>query len=866
MMSTSSRSSVLSIVMTMLLVVVNSMCCSAAEVSMQAFVGQPFGVGIVTQRRVADSSLKDWDAPYEISDTDGRVLYPVRLVAAISDAKPNQPNFEVWHYFLFRGEEPLTLKSVDGEPVGVTIAPVQDANNHAEALKQWWKARGERRQQLTYFNGASPLIAEFSNAMLARRLSLPHRQAPGGFYENDLFGFLLGTESIREAIQAARLLTTADAPVQIPDQPLPEGVGIPHVPVPPIPEGVVIESLAQHVPAECFYLRCGSYSNFVWLRQTIDQWGSNFRDTFSRKSIDYRIQQRCEQQLSLRETELTRLFGDTVIKDIALIGFDSFVREGAAVGLLLESDKPAVLRAAIIQQRSATKEANSEVTEQTVEIAGRRVEFLSSPDHRVRSFFATDGNVVLVTNSRELVRRFYEAGAGKDALASLDEFRYARSQHSLTEPSTAFLHLSDNFFRNLLSPKYRAEMTRRALADVEIENMELARLAARAEAVKIESVDDVFRLGFLPAAAAKRPDGSKVVLSNGRYIDSLRGARGFFIPVADMEITKLTLREVEAYAHFKRQYAQVWERVDPVTINITKQPIAERPGRERVVLQIRICPVARSRYGFVSNFFAPPQTKRLASIPGSLFELQARGKGPQFSAYCLFGAIDGEFPTEIKAGQIVRGGLEQELKPLFFVTDNRQLVNDFIRPGKFEDDRDYDTPQSWFGWLRQTRDFTVLAGAKELLGHVAPNLKFEEAERPAQLRLRVADLSAAKAFARIRADSYLNDARISVGTAVLLNDLTQEFRLAPNDGLDVAERVLNGRVTCMLGGELKHAPAPEDFAHWRSSKLTAGRMRSINAVPNDYRCRVLDWWHGLDLEFSITEQTLHVRAELEIQP
>lgn len=840
---------------------------SSAEVTTRAFIGKPFGVGVVTQRRVTDQSLKDWDAPFEISDVEGRMLYPVRRVAAISNAQPNEPNFEVWDYFLFRGDEPLTLKSVDGEPIGIVITPEQDSRKQRELLDQWWKARGDRRQQLIYLNGAQPIVADFTNAMLARRLKFPPLQRPQGYFSLDAgISFLLGTESIREALQVERLLAT-DGALQALVNPLPEGVAIPAVPVPPIPEGVVIEPLAQHVPAECFYLRCGSYSNFVWLRKTIDQWGGSLRDILNRKSIDYSIQKRFEAQLSLRETEAAKLFGDAIVKDIAIIGFDNFLREGASFGVLIESDNSDALRAEIAIQRALTKAANSRVTEAVIDVAGHRVSFLSTPDNRVRSFLAESGDVTLVTNSQELVRRFYEASEGKDALSSLDEFRYARSQHPLTKPSAGFLHLSDNFFRNLLSPKYRVEMTRRAVADVDLENVELALLAAQAEGAKVDAVDDLYRLDYLPTASAKRSDGSHVVAQGDRFIDSARGARGFFVPVADMPIEMLTTSEVDAYAKFKEQYRRVWERVDPVTINIEKHPVAGQPRRERVVLDIRICPVAQMRYGFLSGFFDAPTKQRLAPIPGSLIDMQARIKPMPFALnHALIGVVDGETAVEIKNGRVSPTDNELANRALYFASNNPNLARDILNQRDIELDQDTNTQQAWFPWIRRTKQFTIISGVKESLDHVAGNLSFEEAERPAQLRARIGDLSRAKSFPRIRAESYLNDARISVGTTAMLNDFTQQFRLKPDAGCNTAERVLNGRVTCMLGGELKHAAARDDFARWRSSKLLLGRMSAINSVPDDYRSQLLDWWHGLDLEFTIQNRTLQVRAELELQP
>lgn len=839
-----------------------------AEVTAQAFIGQPFGVGVVVQRRTADASLQDWDAPFELSMNDNRSLYPAVRVSALSNTPPTEPNYEVRHYFLFRGDEPLTLKTVDGEPIGIVVTPLSDTNNHRQLLDQWWQTRLARRQQLTYQNAASPLIANFTNAMLARRLSLPYKQSPQGvFFGNDGgLAFFFGTESIRGALQEERLLATSNDAGRVADQPLPQGLTIASVPVPPIPENVEIEPLAQHVPAECFYLRCGSYSNFAWVRRTLDQWGGSFRDLIGRTSINHRIHERLEHQLALHETELSRAFGDVLVKDLAVIGLDTFIREGTGIGVLIESERGALLKAAIAQQRAAARNIEPTATEQTIEIAGRRVALLSTPDHRVRSFFAVDGNFYLVTNSREIVRRFFEAGSGQDSLAKLDEFRFARSQHPLTEPSVAFLHLSDNFFRNLLSPKYRVEMTRRAVADVDIENLELARLAARAEGAKLETLADLFRFGYLPDSIKQRPDGSHVLLNGDKLLDSQRGARGCFVPVGDIEVTKVTSQEAQAYEHFKLEYARQWTRMDPVTINVEKQPLADKPGRQRVVLNIRVCPVWPARYGLVNQFLDPPQTQRLAAIPGSIADIQAHTKASFGAEHILLGAFDHDEPFLVKNGKVVPADRDQWDRPLFLVVNDNMFVRDATERAKRVNERDFDTQQSFGRWIRKGQPFVIVAGSQENLDRVEPHLKTETAARPAQVRLRVGDVSTMKVAKRLTAESYLQEAQITIGASTMLNDLVTELHVAPREAETFAERIWNGRITCPLGGTFQHIAAPHDFARWRSSKLLAGRLQALDSVPNDYRSGLLQWWHGLDLEFSVNQQTLLVRVNLELQP
>ncbi|MFO0882961.1 MAG: hypothetical protein U0894_02030 [Pirellulales bacterium] len=72
-------------------------------------------------------------------------------------------------------------------------------------------------------------------------------------------------------------------------------------------------------------------------------------------------------------------------------------------------------------------------TMETVKIKDVDVSFLSTPDNQIRSYLVKDGDFVLVTTSRTMAERFLETGKGERALASSEEFRFARSLMPLNE-------------------------------------------------------------------------------------------------------------------------------------------------------------------------------------------------------------------------------------------------------------------------------------------------------------------------------------------------------------------------------------------------------------------------------------------------
>ncbi len=312
---------------------------------------------------------------------------------------------------------------------------------------------------------------------------------------------------------------------------MPKAVTPPAITLPAFDKSSVItEPIASHVPADCFYIRCGNFKNFQWLRKNLTDWGAMARDLTALRGWNYGIRDHLENQLALKETILSKLFGETLISDVAIIGSDTFVREGAAIGIIFEARNSALLKIQLDRLREEARTADPAAKQSTARIAGREVSLLSTPDNTIRAFYAVDGNYHLVTTSQSIVQRFFEAGEDRNSLAKLDEFQYARHLMPTSRNDACFVYLSDPFFRELVGPKYRVEMTRRMQALAEIELVHLAQLAAKAEGAEHETIPQLVKGGFLPTNFHLRADGSQTLLENGRIVDDLRRRGDRFCP------------------------------------------------------------------------------------------------------------------------------------------------------------------------------------------------------------------------------------------------------------------------------------------------------------------------------------------------
>ena len=78
-------------------------------------------------------------------------------------------------------------------------------------------------------------------------------------------------------------------------------------------------------------------------------------------------------------------------------------------------------------------------------------------------------------------------------------------------------------------------------------------------------------------------------------MDSLRGARGFFTPVPDVEINEVSQAEQDRYASQSAYYAQHWQQMDPLLVAIKRYALND-PGRERITIDAIISPLDDTKY------------------------------------------------------------------------------------------------------------------------------------------------------------------------------------------------------------------------------------------------------------------------------
>src|SRR5262249_22317694 len=171
------------------------------------------------------------------------------------------------------------------------------------------------------------------------------------------------------------------------------------------------------------------------------------------------------------------------------------------------------------------------------------------------------------------------------------------------------------------------------------------------------------------------------------------------------------------------------------------------------------------------------------------------------------------------------------------------------------------TGRGWAGWARRFNDIIVRAQKKAVLAEVTPQITREQIARPAGLRVRVAVRAPTQMAAILNAYGYERTRRASAGNVDFMHALMQQMRVPAAGARDAMRDVLAARPVCPMGGEFKLG----DLKTARISTAWAKEHIGLeNEVPPDFKSPFLQWFHGLELEFSIGPTSLTTHIELEL--
>ncbi|MBC8356003.1 MAG: hypothetical protein H8E66_28840 [Planctomycetes bacterium] len=840
-----------------------------------AIPGTPFGVGSVVVPITADDETDLFSANgFAIEEAEGRVFYPAFSNTFRRGLVGADVGDELTVSFLFTGDAPLRVTVYAPEPRSIELRPVpQVPRLFNRELTQWWRSYNLTARQLASENDFPPLVHTYLTSMLANRLGLQPplltrlQESKQPTELQQTLELLAGTENVRaslmrETMQVSRRSQPAEYPV-------PGDVFWTPEVLPAIGEVPDVEPIAMRVPEECFYIRFGSFDNYLWLSKLMREYGGDIGRMVTLHGHDAGLNAKTQRQLALHDSALSELLGGTVIADVALIGRDLYMQDGAAMGMLFHAKSSLAVATDFRQKRATAFAANEDrgATLETIDINGNKASFLSTPDNYLRSYYAASGDFHLVTTSREIARRFLEISGGGASLGDSPGFQHARQVMPTGRDDTIFAYFSAPFFRGLVSPQYQIELSRRLRATTNLQLVKLAKFTATAEGRPADTIDQLIEAAILPPGFGRNADGSGPILERDRVIDSLRGEQGTFTPIPDVELRGVTQSESEHYSERAVYYQEHWRQMDPLMVGVKRYAVGDT-NIERLVIDANISPLAEEKYGWLMGMIGPPTDIRIVTPPDELISMQASLQGGSFAPsvvpHHLFLGVKDALPnTNLQPTGLLETLRMMRETPGYLGAWPQLGFLDRLPFGLGGGEPDpYGFSRMLFGLTRWQADgFSVLSFHRDVLDQTIPELHVEPTDNPAQIRVHVGDVSRSHLSRWLSFLSYERATQSSVGNAKLLNAMTQQLSVPRAEALRTAEDLLNTTLVCSLDGKYELVNRGEEMASWRSSKWpVAGQP-----LPDDYKAPVLDWFRGLNLDLTKYGDRMVMHAELDMQ-
>ena len=844
----------------------------------EAFTGQPFGVGMMTFRLPPDggdvnSSLVIRSGAIELTEKNNRVLYQVvgkqataRFMEKVAgDSEPAGQMHAIW--FLFKGNEPLRLTLHGSEDRELEIVPSvpRRARQFDRRMDQWWREYNRAAEEQAKKSDYPNLIETYLTTMLGTRLGLPLAPVPkdrrGPFRQT--LDLMFNVEKLRSDMIGDEMRGIIDTGKR--DQVLPTRIFWDDPEPPQSAVDVEIEKMAFYVPEDCFYLRFGTWQNNLWFKRLSAEYGGDLSRMFSLRGYESRIDARFLDQLALGSTDIEDMFASTVISDVAFIGKDTYFNDGPAVGVLLQAKKTDSFFTRTSNRRKKFAADNEDVTLEEVEIAGEKVTFLSTPNNFRRSFYVVKDDFHLTTNCRRIVEEFIETRKTERSLGKNAEFLYARSLMPLKENHTMFVFLSSRFFRNLLQPEFQIELRRRNKAIADMQLLQMAWLAATAEGLDDIDMQTLQDFGFLPNNFSAG-NFSRYELIGDVWTDSVRGARGFFLPLADAGVDAVTEDEHRWFAERADYFTENVGQLDPMFVGIKRYELSD--SVERIVFDARVAPFGAEKYGMLSKMLGPPIRQEFAGSPNDIVSFQlSLGQGllKKVEPYQVFAGVQDHvdpqldlqpksFLDAMKTAREVPGYLGAWPKP--------DSLGFLPQLGRLPDAAGYTYSRLLKLWRLQWDDFSILSFDQARLEELKPNLAIVPAERASHGKIRVGNIAESKLRDWANTLNYRRSWQTSLANVRMLNTLANQFRLKPELAKRVAEQMLDVKLVCSLGGEYVLKETLGGRQVWCS---TAWPNFLNPVIPADYEAPILGWFRGAELEVTQAETQFAVHGFFDVK-
>ena len=405
------------------------------------------------------------------------------------------------------------------------------------------------------------------------------------------------------------------------------------------PDGGVPEPMAAAVPAEFWYARFDDIRLMLRVLDEADAWITPVVQISQSNPEDRHLSERYQAQLGLRRTGLAKLFGHTVVGQVAIAGSDPYLREGSDVTLIFSLKQQAVFDAELAKHLEQYKAEVPGLASATRNYQGVTITENRDPTGTVRQQRAQVGELALVSNSPRAIEKVLDAMQGRIAkLGDEPDLQYMLARDPGAHPAFAFL--SDKFIGAVVGPQQKLLAARRqqALADLLTPGY-AALLHGWLFGQAPASTAALIASGMLAADELKHPDGGAITFAPGQAASSSWGRASALTPLIDLPpVTTVSEVERSAYQNFVTGYQQYWRQfIDPVAMRLD---VADESAASKATLDVRILPlISATDYSEIESIVGATRAQ-VSAVDYGLQMVWAVGKDAR-----LRGELDGMMRT-----------------------------------------------------------------------------------------------------------------------------------------------------------------------------------------------------------------------------
>lgn len=419
----------------------------------------------------------------------------------------------------------------------------------------------------------------------------------------------------------------------------------------PKPDGGTPEPMASAVPADFWYARFDDIRLMLRVLDEADAWITPVVQISQSNPEDRRLAERYQAQLGLRRTGLAKLFGHTVVGQVAVAGSDPYLREGSDVTMIFSVKQQAVFDGELAGHLDAYKAEVPGLVSTTRDYNGVAITESRDPTGTVRQQRAQVGELALVSNSPRAIERVLDAMQGRaPKLGDEADLKYMLARDPGAHPAFAFL--SDKFIGAVIGPQQKLLAARRqqALADLLTPGY-AALLHGWLFGQAPATTDALIASGLLGKDELKHPDGAAIEFAPGGAASSVWGRPSALTPLIDLPaVTKVSEAEKAAYQNFVTGYQQYWRQfIDPVAMRLD---VEDESAASKATLDVRILPlISATDYSEIERIVGATRAQ-VSALDSGLQAVWAVGKDAR-----LRGELDGMMRSLSGKGDIGVGWL-----------------------------------------------------------------------------------------------------------------------------------------------------------------------------------------------------------------